>query len=97
MNIILKDKIDSTKEKPLIDIYRRHIHKLRVQLTDACNFRCFYCMPTNVKFKKASELLTPKIDLEYCQNIPNRFITAKFNYTAETKKNQMDRFNCLKL
>ncbi len=40
------------------DKYLRHIHKLRVQLTDACNFRCFYCMPENVKFKKQPELLS---------------------------------------
>ncbi|MCA9400246.1 MAG: radical SAM protein [Candidatus Omnitrophica bacterium] len=33
--------------------------KLRVQLTDACNFRCFYCMPDGVMFTPNSELLTP--------------------------------------
>ncbi len=44
--------------KRLVDPHRRWIHKLRVQLTDACNFRCFYCMPTNAKFMAAKELLS---------------------------------------
>jgi cyclic pyranopterin phosphate synthase len=47
-----------SQEKKLTDTYQRHIHKLRVQLTDACNFRCFYCMPENIKFKNKSELLS---------------------------------------
>lgn len=42
----------------LVDPHRRWIHKLRVQLTDACNFRCFYCMPTDAKFMAARELLS---------------------------------------
>jgi cyclic pyranopterin phosphate synthase len=44
----------------LIDPHGRHIHKLRVQLTDACNYRCFYCMPENVRFSAAKDLLTAK-------------------------------------
>ena len=50
--------LENTQLKKIEDKYLRHIHKLRVQLTDACNFRCFYCMPENIKFKKKSELLT---------------------------------------
>ena len=46
------------KENRLVDAYGRIIHKLRVQLTDACNFRCFYCMPQNVKFMPSSDLLS---------------------------------------
>ncbi len=37
-------------ESILVDNNGRQIHKLRVQLTDACNFRCFYCMPIEAKF-----------------------------------------------
>lgn len=43
----------------LVDPHRRWIHKLRVQLTDACNFRCFYCMPANARFMPANALLPP--------------------------------------
>lgn len=35
------------------------MRKLRVQLTDACNFRCFYCMPEGTRFLPAAGLLTP--------------------------------------
>lgn len=42
----------------LIDPHRRWIHKLRVQLTDACNFRCFYCMPENATFAPPNALLS---------------------------------------
>lgn len=43
----------------LQDSHGRHIRKLRVQLTDACNFRCFYCMPEGTKFQPANRLLPP--------------------------------------
>jgi cyclic pyranopterin phosphate synthase len=43
----------------LLDTHGRHIRKLRVQLTDACNFRCFYCMPEGTKFQSARNLLSP--------------------------------------
>ena len=44
----------------LQDPQGRHIHKLRIQLTDACNFRCFYCMPEDSKFLPFQNLLGPK-------------------------------------
>jgi GTP 3',8-cyclase len=43
----------------LQDSHGRHIRKLRVQLTDACNFRCFYCMPEGTKFQPANRLMPP--------------------------------------
>lgn len=43
----------------LIDPHGRGIRKLRVQLTDACNFRCFYCMPLGTPFKPVNSLLSP--------------------------------------
>ncbi|HKP97619.1 MAG TPA: GTP 3',8-cyclase MoaA [Fibrobacteria bacterium] len=43
----------------LQDPHGRHIRKLRVQLTDACNFRCFYCMPEGTRFQPSNRLLTP--------------------------------------
>lgn len=47
----------------LKDKYGRKIRKLRVSLLDACNFRCFYCMPLNPKFRHHSQLLKP-IEIE---------------------------------
>ena len=46
--------------KKLIDPHGRHIHKLRLSLLDACNFRCLYCMPQNPRFLPSSQLMTPK-------------------------------------
>ena len=43
----------------LIDAFGRVHTNLRVSVTDRCNIRCFYCMPSeNVQFKPRHELLT---------------------------------------
>ena len=44
----------------LVDPQGRHIHKLRLALLDACNFRCIYCMPQNPKFLPTKDLLSRK-------------------------------------
>lgn len=46
-------------ENPLVDAHGRQMRKLRLQLTDACNFRCFYCMPEDARFLPHKTLLTP--------------------------------------
>jgi GTP 3',8-cyclase len=45
---------------PLVDSHGRKLHKLRVQLTDACNYRCVYCMPEDMRFHAPRDLLTPE-------------------------------------
>ena len=44
----------------LKDTHGRHIHKLRLSLLDACNFRCVYCMPQKPKFMPTELLLKRK-------------------------------------
>ncbi|HLT48325.1 MAG TPA: GTP 3',8-cyclase MoaA [Rubricoccaceae bacterium] len=44
----------------LTDPHGRRIRKLRVSLTDVCNFRCTYCMPANVRFQPSATLLPPE-------------------------------------
>jgi cyclic pyranopterin phosphate synthase len=39
------------------DAYGRHLHYLRVSLTDACNLRCVYCMPEDIAFRPPAELM----------------------------------------
>lgn len=56
-------------ENKITDKYLRHIHKLRVQLTDACNFRCFYCMPEDIKFQKISNLLKHDEIISICSTL----------------------------
>lgn len=41
-----------------VDAFGRHIHYLRVSLTDKCNLRCVYCMPEQMVFRPNDELLT---------------------------------------
>ena len=50
----------------LADGYGRTMRKLRVQLTDACNFRCFYCMPPHVQFLPSRECLRAAELIEIC-------------------------------
>jgi cyclic pyranopterin phosphate synthase len=42
---------------PLVDRFGRRIDYLRISLTDACNLRCVYCMPENMRFQPRSQLL----------------------------------------
>lgn len=41
-----------------LDSFGRHIHYLRVSLTDKCNLRCVYCMPEQMIFRPNEQLLT---------------------------------------
>jgi cyclic pyranopterin phosphate synthase len=60
-------KVQQAKNRiQLIDSHGRIIHKLRVQITDACNFRCFYCMPRQVKFLPPSRLLKANELIDIC-------------------------------
>jgi len=43
----------------LVDSHGRRMKKLRLNLLDACNMRCMYCMPEDQKFNKLSDLLSP--------------------------------------
>jgi GTP 3',8-cyclase len=39
------------------DRFGRHLHYLRISLTDHCNLRCLYCMPKEMTFQPNPELL----------------------------------------
>jgi GTP 3',8-cyclase len=43
---------------PLVDAFARSKRKLRLSLTDRCNFRCGYCMPANPVWKPRDALLS---------------------------------------
>ena len=40
-----------------LDRFGRHIHYLRISLTDHCNLRCVYCMPEDMTFRPNAELM----------------------------------------
>jgi cyclic pyranopterin phosphate synthase len=47
----------SDDQRAMLDTFGRHLHYLRVSLTDACNLRCVYCMPEDITFRPAATLL----------------------------------------
>ncbi len=49
---------DGSRRPNLIDQHGRHKHKLRLSLTDRCNFRCRYCMPEAPKWIPKQQFLT---------------------------------------
>lgn len=57
------------KRRQLADSHGRCIHKLRVQLTDACNFRCFYCMPVKPEFVHSDKLLRASEIVDICAEL----------------------------
>ncbi|MBP0049304.1 GTP 3',8-cyclase MoaA [Marinobacterium sp. AK62] len=42
----------------LVDGFGRHIHYLRMSVTDRCDFRCVYCMSENMQFLPREQILT---------------------------------------
>ncbi len=50
--------VASLPQLQLIDGQQRRIRKLRLSLTDRCNLRCTYCMPTNATFMSPQHYLT---------------------------------------
>ncbi len=44
--------------EPMHDSYGRRINYMRISLTDACNLRCVYCMPEQMKFRARQELMS---------------------------------------
>jgi cyclic pyranopterin phosphate synthase len=66
---------DGASEKGLVDPHGRRIRKLRVALTEACNFRCSYCMPDAPAFRPYSELLRPDSLVRICGRLVELGIT----------------------
>jgi GTP 3',8-cyclase len=58
-----------------VDGYGRTIRKLRMSLLDACNFRCFYCMPEQPKFTPYPALLTAGEIVATCRELCRLGIT----------------------
>lgn len=53
----------------LLDPAGRRTRKLRISLTDACQFRCFYCMPKLPRFLPHGALLPPAELLEISEGL----------------------------
>ncbi|MGA2666145.1 MAG: GTP 3',8-cyclase MoaA [Nitrososphaerales archaeon] len=48
----------ATGPDSLVDSFGRHARKLRLSITDRCNFRCDFCMPKNPVWLDQAEVLT---------------------------------------
>lgn len=53
----------------LVDSHKRKIRKLRVSITDMCNFRCFYCMPLKNTFIPRSQWLSVDEIEKICRSL----------------------------
>lgn len=58
MNLLTRLPAGTVSEVPLSDRFGRVKRKLRVSLTDRCNFRCPYCMPEQPDFLPRPQRLT---------------------------------------
>lgn len=76
MNDILQATSDSavsvsprllTTPSALLDQFGRHKHKLRISLTDRCNFRCSYCMPDQPEWLAKKDILSFEELLCFCR------------------------------
>lgn len=50
--------VASPPSQHLVDTHQRRIRKLRLSITDRCNLRCTYCMPTDATFMPPQHYLT---------------------------------------
>jgi cyclic pyranopterin phosphate synthase len=69
--------LDSTPARAaasLTDPVGRVMRKLRVSLTDACQYRCFYCMPEHATFTPSAQLLAPHEYGSICGELVSRGI-----------------------
>ena len=70
----LEKNVASTLPDTLIDPSGRVMRKLRVSLTDACQYRCFYCMPENPTFTRNADLLSASEYRAICSELVDRGI-----------------------
>ena len=77
----------STNSPILQDQYGRIKRKLRISVTDRCNFKCTYCMPEHPEWMKKQDLLSFEVLLVFCrymvqQGIENIRITGGRTFNA---------------
>ncbi|MCH7334952.1 GTP 3',8-cyclase MoaA [Acinetobacter sp. NIPH 2699] len=64
----MKHEKDDTTLLPILkDQYGRIKRKLRISVTDRCNFKCIYCMPEHPEWIKKQDLLSFEALLVFCQ------------------------------
>lgn len=51
----------------LVDQFGRYKRKLRISLTDRCNFKCTYCMPDHPEWLAKKDILSFEELMQFCQ------------------------------
>jgi cyclic pyranopterin phosphate synthase len=64
-----------------LDRFGRHIHYLRISLTDHCNLRCLYCMPEKPIFRPNADLMQDE-EILYLVRLFSRLGFDKFRLTG---------------
>ncbi|QOW45481.1 MULTISPECIES: GTP 3',8-cyclase MoaA [Acinetobacter] len=59
---------------PFVDQFGRHKRKLRISVTDRCNFKCVYCMPEHPEWMKKQDLLSFEALYQFCEFMVRRGI-----------------------
>jgi cyclic pyranopterin phosphate synthase len=54
-------------ESKLVDQFQRHKRKLRISLTDRCNFKCSYCMPDHPSWLAKQDILSFEELYRFCE------------------------------
>ena len=54
-------------ESRLVDQFQRHKRKLRISLTDRCNFKCSYCMPDHPTWLAKHDILSFEELYKFCE------------------------------
>ncbi|WP_288383987.1 GTP 3',8-cyclase MoaA [uncultured Acinetobacter sp.] len=63
----MKHETQDLMTPPFEDQYGRYKRKLRISVTDRCNFKCLYCMPEHPEWIKKHDLLSFEALFEFCR------------------------------
>lgn len=61
---------------PFVDQFGRGKRKLRISVTDRCNFKCLYCMPEHPEWIKKHDLLSFEELYQFCEFMVRRGIQS---------------------
>lgn len=68
------NSITKLHAKPFQDQFGRHKRKLRISITDRCNFKCVYCMPEHPEWMHKHNLLSFEALYAFCKFMVQRGI-----------------------
>lgn len=70
----MSSTVNKVQNTAFVDQYGRQKRKLRISVTDRCNFKCSYCMPEHPEWVKKHHLLSFESLHRFCQFMVKRGI-----------------------